>query len=111
VAKQRLVKFRELQSQKAKYNDYDFKVNDLVLLRVEAKHNDYEFKESDRVLLRVEVRRKLRPSWRGFYEVKELRKPNAESREKNSSWRYCVCQVAGTTGAKRKIMEEGLSRF
>jgi hypothetical protein len=62
VAKQRLVKFRELQSQKAKYNDYDFKVNDLVLLRVEARH-------------------KLQPLWQGPYELKELKRPNVVIQE------------------------------
>jgi hypothetical protein len=64
------------------------------------------------VLLRVEVRRKFRPSWRGFYEVKESRKPNAGSREKDRSWRYCVCQVEGTTGAKLNYggrVEQGLT--
>jgi hypothetical protein len=62
LARERLVKFKEFQSQK-------------------AKQNDYEFKESDMVLLRVEVRRKLRPSWRGLYEVKELRRPNVVIQE------------------------------
>jgi hypothetical protein len=53
-----LIKFKELQSQKAKHNDYEFKVNDMVLLRIEA-------------------RQKLEPLWKGPYEIKELKRPNA----------------------------------
>jgi hypothetical protein len=94
VAKQRLVKFSELQSQTAKYNDYDFKVNDMVLLR-------------------VEVRRKSRPSWRGLYEVKELRKPNAVVQEvgKRIALGDIVCVRLKALQGQDKIMEEGLSRF
>jgi hypothetical protein len=62
VAKERLVKLKELQSQKEKHNDYDFKVNDMALLRVEARH-------------------KLGPLWKGPYEVKELTRPNAVIQE------------------------------
>jgi hypothetical protein len=62
VAKERLIKFKELQSQKAKHNDYEFEVNDMVLLRVEA-------------------RQKLEPLWKGPYEIKELKRPNAVIQE------------------------------
>jgi hypothetical protein len=39
LAKERLIKFKEMQGQKVKSNDYDFNENDLVLLRVETRQN------------------------------------------------------------------------
>jgi hypothetical protein len=58
IARERLMKFKEIQQQK-------------------VKHNDYTFKESDLVLLRVENRQKLDPLWKGPYEIKEMRNSNA----------------------------------
>jgi hypothetical protein len=57
VAKERLITFQELQSQKAKHNDYEFKVNDMVPLS--------------------RGQEKLEPLWKGPYEIKELKRPNA----------------------------------
>jgi hypothetical protein len=58
LAKERLIKFKEMQSQKVKSNEYKRNKNDLVLLR-------------------VETRQKLEPLWKGPFEIQEIRKPNA----------------------------------
>jgi hypothetical protein len=58
LAKERLVKFKEAQGQKVKSNEYNFNTNDLVLLR-------------------IETRQKLEPSWKGPFEIQEMKKPNA----------------------------------
>lgn len=52
-----LTKFKELQGQKLKSNDYDFVDNDLVLLGIES-------------------RQKLEPLWKGPFEIKEINRPN-----------------------------------
>jgi hypothetical protein len=36
--RKRLVKFKELQAQKVKFNDHDFEENDFILLKVENRH-------------------------------------------------------------------------
>jgi hypothetical protein len=48
-----LTKFKELQGQKLKSNDYDFVDNDLVLLGIES-------------------RQKLEPLWKGPFEIKAI---------------------------------------
>lgn len=58
IAKERLIQFKENQREKTKANPVKFKVNDLVLLRIEARH-------------------KLEPLWKGPYEVKMMKEPNA----------------------------------
>jgi hypothetical protein len=58
IAKERLMTFKEIQQQRVKHNDYEFKENELVLLRVENRH-------------------KLDPLWKGPYETKEIRNSNA----------------------------------
>jgi hypothetical protein len=62
LARERLVKFKESQGQK-------------------VKSNEYEFKKDDLVLLRVEQRQKLEPLWKGPYEIKEIQGPNAVVQE------------------------------
>jgi hypothetical protein len=62
IARERLVKFKELQAQKVKFNDHDFKENDLALLKVESRH-------------------KLDPLWKGPYEIKKIRGSNAVIQE------------------------------
>lgn len=58
VAKERLIKFKKEQQERTKANSVNFNVNDLVLLKVEARH-------------------KLEPIWKGPYEIKEMKGPNA----------------------------------
>jgi hypothetical protein len=58
VARERLIKFKELQRQNVKSNGYDFKENDLVLLKIEN-------------------RLKLDPIWKGPCEIKKIRGSNA----------------------------------
>jgi hypothetical protein len=58
LAKERLMKFKEMQKEKVKSNEYEFKDNDLVLLRMEA-------------------RQKLEPLWKGPFEIQKIEKPNA----------------------------------
>jgi transposase InsO family protein len=58
LARERLIKFKELQRLKVKSNSHDFKENDLALLRVENKQ-------------------KLDPIWKGPYEIKEIEGSNA----------------------------------
>jgi hypothetical protein len=58
IARDRLMKFKEMQQQR-------------------VKHSDCEFKENDLVLLRVENRQKLDPLWKGPYEIKEMKNSNA----------------------------------
>jgi hypothetical protein len=57
-ARERLIKFKEAQGQRIKSNEYGFKENDLVLLR-------------------VETRQKLEPLWKGPFEIQEIKRPNA----------------------------------
>jgi hypothetical protein len=57
-ARERLMKFKEAQGQKVKSNEYSFKDNYLVLLR-------------------VETRQKLEPLWKGPFEIQEIKRPNA----------------------------------
>jgi hypothetical protein len=42
-----------------------------------VKSNGYDFKENDLVLVRVENRQKLDPLWKGPYEIKEIKGSNA----------------------------------
>jgi hypothetical protein len=58
TARERLIKFKELQRQRVKSNIPDFKENDLALLKVENKQ-------------------KLDPLWKGPYEIKKIRGSNA----------------------------------
>jgi hypothetical protein len=58
LAKERLIKFKQVQKQKVKSNEYEFKNNDLVLLRAEA-------------------RQKLDPLWEGQFEIQKINIPNA----------------------------------
>jgi RNase H-fold protein (predicted Holliday junction resolvase) len=58
IARERLIKFKELQSQR-------------------VRSNCYEFKESDLALLRVEARQKLEPLWKGPFEIKSIKGSNA----------------------------------
>jgi hypothetical protein len=53
---------KELQTQKVKFNDHDFKENDLILLNVENRH-------------------KLDPLWKGPYEIKKSKVSNAAIQE------------------------------
>jgi hypothetical protein len=62
LAKERLIKFKEVQKQKVKSNEREFKENYLVLLRVEA-------------------RQKLEPLWKGPFEIHEINRPNATIQE------------------------------
>jgi hypothetical protein len=62
LAKERLIKFKESQREKVRSNDYVFKVNDLVLLKVENKQ-------------------KLDPLWKGPYEIKQIQGSNAVIQE------------------------------
>jgi hypothetical protein len=62
IARERLIKFKELQSQRVKSNCYEFKENDLVLLRVESRH-------------------KLEPLWKGPFEIKSIKGSNAVIQE------------------------------
>jgi hypothetical protein len=62
LAKERLIKFKEAQSQKVKFNEHVFKENDLVLLR-------------------IETRQKLDPLWKGPFEIQEIRGKNAVIQE------------------------------
>jgi hypothetical protein len=58
IARERLIKFKESQREKVSFNSYEFKVNDLVLLRTEN-------------------RQKLDPLWIGPYEIKKIQGSNA----------------------------------
>jgi hypothetical protein len=58
LARERSIKFKEMQGQMVRSFDYEFKVNDLVLLKVETRH-------------------KLEPLWNGPFEVKDVKRPNA----------------------------------
>jgi hypothetical protein len=58
IARERLVRFKEAQKDKVKSSRCDFKINDLVLLRIEN-------------------RQKLDPIWKGPYEIKGLKGSNA----------------------------------
>ena len=58
LAKERLVKFKEVQQEKVKSNLVKFNVNDLVLVKIENRH-------------------KLEPLWKGPYEIKSIEGPNA----------------------------------
>jgi hypothetical protein len=58
IARERLIKFKEMQKEKVKSNGCDFKENDLVLLRIEN-------------------RQKLDPLWKGPYEIKKIKGSNA----------------------------------
>lgn len=58
IARERLVKFKEMQRERVTSNSINFKENDLVLLRVES-------------------RQKLDPMWKGPYEIKKVRGSNA----------------------------------
>lgn len=58
LARERLIRFKETQGQAVKSFDHEFKRNDLVLLKVEARH-------------------KLEPLWKGPFEIKEVKRPNA----------------------------------
>jgi hypothetical protein len=62
VARERLIKFKESQKEK-------------------VKSYDYEFKENDLALLRVENRQKLDPLWKGPFEIKKLKGSNAVIQE------------------------------
>jgi hypothetical protein len=62
IARERLIKFKELQGQRVKSNNYEFKENELVLLRVEA-------------------RQKLEPLWKGPFEIKGIKGSNAVVQE------------------------------
>ncbi|PNF18384.1 hypothetical protein B7P43_G12483 [Cryptotermes secundus] len=62
LAKERLIKFKESQGQK-------------------VKSNSYEFKENDLALLRIENRQKLDPLWKGPYEIKKIQGSNAVIQE------------------------------
>jgi hypothetical protein len=62
VAKETLIKFKELQRHETKFSNYDFKENDLVLLKVEHKQ-------------------KLDQLWKGPYEIKKIRGSNAVIQE------------------------------
>jgi hypothetical protein len=62
LARERLIKFKETQGQM-------------------VKSCDHEYKKDDLVLLRVETRQKLEPLWRGPYEIKEVKRPNAVIQE------------------------------
>ncbi|PNF43689.1 hypothetical protein B7P43_G14967 [Cryptotermes secundus] len=62
IARERLIEFKEAQRHRVKSNEYDFKVNDLVLLRIEN-------------------RQKLDPLWRGPYEIKDIKGSNAVIQE------------------------------
>jgi hypothetical protein len=62
LAKERLVKFKEMQGQV-------------------VKSHDHEFERDDLVLLRVEMRQKLEPLWKGPFEIKEVKRPNAVIQE------------------------------
>jgi hypothetical protein len=58
LARERLIKFKESQGQAAISFDHEFKRDDLVLLKVEARH-------------------KLEPLWKGPFEIKDVKRPNA----------------------------------
>jgi hypothetical protein len=58
IARERLMKFKEEQTRKVKSNEYEFKENDLALLKVETKH-------------------KLEPLWKGPFEIQKIQRPNA----------------------------------
>ena len=45
------------------------------------KSNEYDFKVNDLVLLRIENRQKLDPLWRGPYEIKDINGSNAVIQE------------------------------
>jgi hypothetical protein len=62
IARERLIRFKEAQREKVSFNSYEFKVNDLVLLRTEN-------------------RQKLDPLWKGPYEVKQIQGSNAVIQE------------------------------
>jgi hypothetical protein len=62
IARERLIKFKELQKQKVKFNEYEFKENDLALLKIEN-------------------RQKLDPLWKGPYEIKRIQGSNAVIQE------------------------------
>jgi hypothetical protein len=51
LARERLIRFKETQGHK-------------------VDSNGYEFKENDLVLLRAETRQKLEPLWKGPFEIK-----------------------------------------
>jgi hypothetical protein len=46
-----------------------------------VKSLDHEFEKDDLVLLRIEARQKLEPLWKGPYEIKEVKRPNAVIQE------------------------------
>jgi hypothetical protein len=46
-----------------------------------VKSCDHEYKRDDLVLLRVETRQKLEPLWKGPYEIREVKRPNAVIQE------------------------------
>jgi hypothetical protein len=62
IARERLMKFKESQRQKVEFNDYEFKENELALLKVEH-------------------RQKLDPLWKGPYEIKKIKGSNAVIQE------------------------------
>jgi hypothetical protein len=62
IARKKLIKFKESQREKVSFNNYEFQVNDLVLLRIEN-------------------RQKLDPLWRGPFEIKKIQGSNAVIQE------------------------------
>jgi hypothetical protein len=93
LAREKLIKFKEEQVGKVKSNEWEFKENDLVLLRVETRH-------------------KLEPLWKGPFEIQEIRRPNAiiqgiGKRKKEevhmNRLKPCFSSVSGANDASRQM--------